>query len=111
VLFRSHAVGARAKWQRVDGVLREGAKLDAAILRSVFAMPRPQDGKTVWEQTVVANGDIAVVGLYAVRDGEVVEGEAGAAGDLERAAGEAAFAAALNGIRAGAKVTRPGKQQ
>ncbi len=104
------AKGARAKWQRADGVLREGAKLDAAILRSVFAMPRPQDGKTVWEQTVVANGDIAVVGLYAVRDGEVAEGEAGAAGDLERAAGDAAFAAALNGIRAGAKVSRPTRQ-
>jgi len=103
------AKGARAKWQRQDGVTREDGSLDAAILRATFAMPRPA-AQPRWETLVTSAGDVAVLGLYAVRDGEVAEGEAAAAGDMERAAGDAAFAAVLGSIRAGAKVSRPSRQ-
>lgn len=104
------AKGARAKWQRKDGVTREDGNVDAAILRSTFAMPRPQDAQPRWELAVTAGGDIAVLGLYAVRDGEVAEGEVGAAGDMERAAGDAAFAAVLGSVRSAAKVSRTATQ-
>lgn len=103
------AKGARAKWQRKEGITREDGALDAALLRSLFAMPRPQAQQPVWDVTVAASGDVAVLGLYAVRDGEVVEGEVGAAGDLERASGDAAFAAVLGSIRAAAKISRPAR--
>ncbi len=104
------AKGARAKWQRTEGVSRESATIEPAVLRRVFAMPRPEAGQVRWEQAVTASGDIAVVALYAVRDGEVLDGEDGTAGDLERAAGDAAFAAVLSGIRAGSKINRPSQQ-
>lgn len=105
------AKAARAKWQRKDGVSRDDGSVDAAIVRRAFAMPRPQEGKPSWELTTTAAGDVAVLGVFVVRDGGVVEGEAGAAGDLERAAGEAAFAAALASIRASAQISRPARQQ
>ncbi|GAB4299404.1 MAG: peptidylprolyl isomerase [Thiohalomonadaceae bacterium] len=105
------AKAARAKWQRKDGISRDDGSVDAAIVRRAFAMPRPQEGKPSWELTTTATGDVVVLGVYAVRDGEVVEGETGAAGDLERAAGEAAFAAALTSIRSSAQISRPVRQQ
>lgn len=105
------AKAARAKWQRKDGVSRDDGSVDATIVRRAFAMPRPQEGKPSWELTVTASGDMAVLGVYAVRDGEVVDGEVGAAGDLERAAGEAAFAAALASIRASAQISRPARPE
>lgn len=104
------AKGARAKWQRKDGLAREDGSVDAAVLRKAFSVPRPQAAQPNWDLVVTANGDIAVVGLYAVRDGEVAEGEAGAAGDLERASGDAAFAATLGSVRAAASISRPARQ-
>lgn len=105
------AKGAGVQWQRKDGVSRGEGGIDAAVLRTIFAMARPQEGQPRWEQTVSADGDVAVVALYAVRDGEIAEGEDGAAGDLERAAGDAGFAAVLGGIRARAKISRPAAPQ
>jgi peptidyl-prolyl cis-trans isomerase D len=105
------AKAARVKWQRKDGVSRDDGSVDATIVRRAFAMPRPQEGKPSWELVVTAAGDMAVLGVYAVRDGEVVDGEVGAAGDLERAAGEAAFAATLASIRASAQISRPARPQ
>jgi len=104
------AKGARAKWQRKDGLAREDGSVDAAVLRKAFSIPRPQAAQPNWDLVVTANGDIAVVGLYAVRDGEVAEGEAGAAGDLERASGDAAFAATLGSVRTAASISRPARQ-
>jgi peptidyl-prolyl cis-trans isomerase D len=105
------AKSARAQWQRKDGVGREDSSLDAAILRSVFSMPHPQAEQPRWAVAVTAGGDIAVLGVYAVKDGEMADGEEGAAGDLERAAGDAAFAAVMNSIRAAAKISRTAAQQ
>lgn len=104
------AKGASAKWQRKDGLAREDGSVDAAVLRKAFSIPRPQAAQPNWDLVVTANGDIAVVGLYAVRDGEVAEGEAGAAGDLERASGDAAFAATLGSVRTAASISRPARQ-
>jgi peptidyl-prolyl cis-trans isomerase D len=104
------AKGARAKWQRKDSLAREDGGIDAAVVRKAFSVPRPQAAQPNWDTVVTASGDIAVVGVYAVRDGEVVEGEAGAAGDLERASGDAAFAAALGSIRTNASISRAARQ-
>jgi len=104
------AKSARAQWQRKDGVGREDSSFDTAILRSAFSMPHPQAEQPCWDVAVTAGGDVAVLGVYAVTDGEMADGE-GAAGDLERAAGDAAFAAVMNSIRAAAKISRTATQQ
>lgn len=105
------AKAARAKWQRQDGVTRNDGTVDAAIVRHAFAMPRPGAGQSVWDLVTTATGDVVVLGVYAVRDGAVVEGEVGNAADLERAAGEAAFAAVLASLRAAARISYPTRQQ
>lgn len=104
------AKGARAQWTSKQGVTRNDSSIDAAVSRMAFAMARPEQGQARWEQTSTAGGDVAIVAVYAVHDGEIADSEASAAGDLERAAGEAAFAAVLGSIRASAEISRPGGQ-
>ncbi len=94
---------AKVKWVRSNGLTREGSKLDAAILRAAFAMARPQGERPTWHQTSTGNGDQVVVGLYAVRAGEGADA-ANDGAQLERASGEAAFMAVMNGIRARSEV-------
>jgi len=97
---------AKVKWLRSNGLTREGSKVDTAILHAAFAMPRPQGDKPNWHQTSTGAGDQVVVGLYAVRAGQGADA-ANDGAELERASGEAAFIAVLNGIRARSEVKTP----
>lgn len=100
------------KWVRSDALGREVQSIDAAIVRTVFAMARPQPGSASWQQTTTASGDQAVIGLYAVHMAAAAEDESGAGGaELESANGDAAFVAALNGMRARADVSRPQRER
>ncbi|MFA7633006.1 MAG: SurA N-terminal domain-containing protein [Thiohalomonadaceae bacterium] len=99
------------KWLRQDAVRRDTQDLDGSIVSHAFAMPRPQADKTVWDFLTTTSGDKAVLGVYAVRDGEVAEGELDISADLEQAAGEAAFAALVASRRSSAKITRPARQE
>ncbi len=62
-------VGAQLK--TIGPVKRDDAKVDKAILKTLFHLPRPAGGTPSVEQVVLANGDVAVVILSDVKDGDL----------------------------------------
>ncbi len=99
---------AGVKWIREDGLTRDGTKIDPLLLRVIYSMPHPAAGKPTWRYATDSAGDIAMIGLYAIResknDNEMTDGS-----ELERADGDASFLAVLDGIRAHADISYPKK--
>jgi len=65
-----------AELKVVGPVKRDDAKVDKAILRTLFHLPRPKSGEYSLEQVIVNDGDIAVVFLSDVKDGELTQASA-----------------------------------
>ncbi len=57
--------------EKVGMVSRGDHRLPPAITRHLFAMPRPEEGATVFDGVALPNGDFALVALYAVEDGSL----------------------------------------
>ncbi len=57
-------------------IKRDDAKIDRAILKTLFHLPRPQGDKPSFEQVVLANGDVAAVFLSEVKDGDLASAPA-----------------------------------
>lgn len=99
------AESMQADWKRIDAAQRDQSDVNRSVLTRAFAMPRPEtDTQPSLEKIQLGRGDQAVVVLFGVQ-----EGEPGAAADtkqaaLDKANGEAAFAALLKAIRARSEV-------
>ncbi|HZP11591.1 MAG TPA: SurA N-terminal domain-containing protein [Nevskiaceae bacterium] len=57
-------------------IKRDDAKIDRAIIRVLFHLPRPQGDKPSFEQVVLGNGDVAAVFLSEVKDGDLASASA-----------------------------------
>jgi peptidyl-prolyl cis-trans isomerase D len=70
----SHEAAAQihqAEWMDVGKVARsDTAKVNGTILDRLFSMPGPEPGKAVFDGIALPSGDYAVIGLYAVHDGD-----------------------------------------
>jgi len=64
------AKDAGAEWQTPVMLERNAATVDAALLRKAFRMPRPAEGGASYGNTVLSNGDFAVLALTRVVDGD-----------------------------------------
>lgn len=103
------ALGYTAKV--VEKASRSGGSAAPELLRSAFALPRPNAGKTLPLDTVnLSNGDIALVQLS-----DVVEGQPDSLSDVQRSAvvgqlqqgfGMADFAAFMESLRTHGEVKR-----
>ncbi|MDH5407075.1 MAG: SurA N-terminal domain-containing protein [Gammaproteobacteria bacterium] len=68
-----------AKWQKrvwvnrnvADDKSAEAKKIDAAVRRFSFKIPKPANDKASWSSTMLANGNGAVVGLYKVKKPDI----------------------------------------
>lgn len=65
------------KWQPPATVGRNAPELDPAVLRTAFAMPRPQPGASTTDGVSLPDGDYAVVVLTGVIDGDPAAADAG----------------------------------
>lgn len=101
------AKSGRMVWQRQTATTRGQVDMDAQILRTAFAMPRPGDQKSTVQLTTSIAGDPVVVVLYQVHD--TVPGTDAVAGDtgVERASSDAMFLAMTEALRSRADITRP----
>ncbi len=97
------------KWERIDSLARSDRKTNPAIVRQIFKMPRPAEGKPRYEARRL-NGDAAVLALFAVRDGDPagVEEEQAKGGRASLAAGwgRAEFADLVNWLKGAAEIGR-----
>ena len=57
------------EWKRPGLVGRTEAGVDSSILKTAFEVPKPIDKKTVYGQTILANGDAALIAVSNVQDG------------------------------------------
>lgn len=55
--------GAEEKWIYAE-------KKDPELNNAIFAMPKPENGKTTYKATKANNGEVVIVALDAVKDGE-----------------------------------------
>ncbi len=60
----------KLKWERRNGVTRNDTTLQQAIVRKAFRMPRPDSAAKPRYSAVQMEDDVAVIGLFGVKDGE-----------------------------------------
>ncbi|HEB97771.1 MAG TPA: peptidylprolyl isomerase [Sedimenticola thiotaurini] len=92
-----------------EGVERDARDLPAALRRQLFRLPHPGEGKPVYGDAALPNGDFAVIALRAVRDGTMedagsIGGEEMLRRALERSRGEAYYRHLIENLRARADV-------
>lgn len=61
-----------AEWRDAEGVKRDDAGVNRAILRAAFALGHPEAGQPLYDHAAMGSGDHAVIALYAVHDPETV---------------------------------------
>ena len=97
------------KWERVESLARNDRKVNPAIVRQAFRMPRPADGKPRYEARRV-NGDAVVVALFAVQDGDPASADDKQAADergaLAAGSGRADYADVVKLLKDAAEVSR-----
>jgi len=59
------------KWHEPAMLKRASASIDSGVLRTVFSTPRTTGETPTYTGVMLGNGDYAVVGLYAVEDGDL----------------------------------------
>ena len=60
----------KADYKDAGAVKRSATGVDAKVLEAAFRLPRPAAGSVVAEQAKLANGDLAVVVVSGVQDGD-----------------------------------------
>ena len=102
----------KRKWQLVGFIGRKpekDEKLDNVLRKTVFEMPRPQEGKPVFTPLTLANGDAAVAALYEVKPGEPGSDPASLKAEkkqLESRYGELEYSAFMKYLASKATITR-----
>lgn len=67
----TEATAKTATVEKAGKIERVGSPLPPAVVSEVFAMPRPEEGKSSWGSAVMANGDYVLIAVKAVEDGAV----------------------------------------
>ena len=65
----------KSEWTEAGFVARQGSKADAAVVSEAFKLPRSADGEALFKGVKLNSGDYAVIGLFAVRDGDTGKAE------------------------------------
>lgn len=104
-----HAELARREgleWVEVAESKRRASGIDPAITARVFQLPKPVGEQRVFGTATVANGDVAVIALQSVLDGELGAEKAGVPVDriLDQAYGQAVYDSLVETLRTGASV-------
>ncbi len=60
-----------AQFTEKPALARYGSGVDAAIVKAAFVLPHPVEGKVSASTATLANGDLAVVQVTAVKEGDV----------------------------------------
>ena len=99
---------AELDWSGESELQRNVTGAEAEIAGSVFRMPRPLPGQSIYGGTVTANGDFVIVALQEVIDGslgaEEKEQREAARRNLEVEAGRASYDAIVQTLRENADV-------
>lgn len=67
--FASAAQALQAEPETASSVTRDSDAPSSELISELFSMPRPQEGEAPMRVLRLANGDVAVIELQAVRDG------------------------------------------
>lgn len=105
--FADLVASADLKLETALDTPRFGGSLDGQIRTKAFAMPRPIDSKPAVDMVELANGDVALVSVVAVKDADITL--APNAEQIERLAeqhAQQAYAAVLASLKAKAEITR-----
>lgn len=101
------AEGQRVTWASEKALKRDAEKVDAAILKEAFRLPKPASGN-VSNTVALASGDQAVVIVSKVVDGDPAKADekqrAEVRAQLQRAFSTAASDAAMSGARASMEI-------
>jgi len=65
------AVLEKAALQKNSTITRTEKKQSREVIRALFSMPRPQEGKPTHQSVELVNGDISIIALVNVEDGDV----------------------------------------
>ncbi|WP_448213338.1 SurA N-terminal domain-containing protein [Colwellia sp. MEBiC06753] len=90
--------------QQAD-VARFGGTIDSAIVRKAFVLPHPVEGGVSASSATLANGDLAVVQVTAVKAGEATENPTLAEQKTNQLA-QATYQSYVNALKANAKITQ-----
>jgi peptidyl-prolyl cis-trans isomerase D len=99
----------------VGPVTRNADALPSALLRDAFSMSRPSEGKPSYKQATLENGDVAIIELSKIVDGDKTEITEASRNSfktfLTRLNGEVTLAAALANLSVAADVVFASKAQ
>lgn len=65
------AVLENAAFQKSSTIKRTEKKQSRKIIQALFSMPRPQEGKPTYQSVELVNGDISIIALVNVEDGDI----------------------------------------
>ena len=97
--------------KRIENAIRGNAEAAPELLRAVFGITRPLEGKPLPIDTIaLSNGDVALVQLRAVREGKTDSlnpaQRSALVGQMEQGLGTANFAALMENFRSRAEVVK-----
>ncbi len=102
---------AETGWELVERgpVTRDERESPAAVMNSLFRMPRPEEGKKSFGEALLVNGDFAVIVLGKVTEGSMDDfkqrgGERAVASVLTRTRGDTYFRHMLQNLRDSADI-------
>ncbi len=64
-------IGSLDKLDKLESVKRTDRKLPSELVDKFFSMGKPNEGKTLFSNVILPSGDYVLVGLSAVKEGEV----------------------------------------
>ncbi len=103
--IKDQLAAIHASFESKTDVPRYGAKIDNAITKAAFVLPYPIEGKVSASTTTLANGDLAVVELLAVKKGKSVA-NADLAKQQTSQLAQSAYKNYIDTLKAEAKITR-----
>ncbi len=62
--------GSVDKLEKSDGIKRSDRKLSPVLVNKLFSMQKPQEGKKVFDNVILPEGDYVLIGLNEVKDGD-----------------------------------------
>lgn len=99
----------KLKWEHIKSLARNEQKVKSGIVREVFRMARPAEGKPRYMAQRV-DGDAVVIGLFAVQDGDPKDMDAkeleSEKQSLVVSSGRADYADVVKIVKSGADVSR-----
>jgi peptidyl-prolyl cis-trans isomerase D len=68
--------GSIDKVEKFDDLKRSEKKLSPVLVNKLFSMQKPQDGKKMFGNTILPEGDYVLIGLNKVKDGDATKVDA-----------------------------------